>query len=524
MADSLLICISAAQVSAAHWSGSRFAGCTLFENDDNGIVAFKEYLQQSKRMPVKIIVDAVEEDYRFESLPHSFGSDRTEMLNRKLKQHYRNTPYYSARSQGRDAGKRRDDRYLFCALTNPELINNWLKAVQEREMPVVGIFLLPTVSAGLLDKLSLKQPNLLLVSLHKAGMRLTYFRDQKLRISRLARTEITGPNAVKGYAEEISNTRLYLHALRVMTLDEHLSVLIVDRDDSLGELVQTIARDSPNIECRRIDRKQISANLGITATALDSSNDALYLHLLGLRAPENNLAPAAVTATYRQHQLKRGLYLLTGLTTLAIASWCGVNVYQIIDTRLDIDNAKRQTAELQAQYLAATKEFPAAPTTADNLERTVEISRKIGATTRSPETMMEIVSAALEENPAVYMRLFGWKYDRAEISADGAATKTAPATPAPNAPPPPPGGDTRIQSALIEGEVRPFRGDFRAAIDSIKAFAGTLSKRPEVADVKIVKLPLDINPTLSLSGNTTENREQIGKAEFKLIIVFKPSV
>ncbi|NBR29168.1 MAG: hypothetical protein EBT83_12270, partial [Betaproteobacteria bacterium] len=181
MADSLLICISAAQVSAAHWSGSRFAACTVFENDDSGIVAFKEYLQRSKRIPVKIIVDAVEEDYRFESLPHSFGSDRTEMLNRKLKQHYRNTPYYSARSQGRDAGKRRDDRYLFCALTNPELINNWLKAVQEREMPVVGIYLLPTVSAGLLDKLSLKQPNLLLVSLHKAGMRLTYFRDQKLR-------------------------------------------------------------------------------------------------------------------------------------------------------------------------------------------------------------------------------------------------------------------------------------------------------------------------------------------------------
>ena len=82
----------------------------------------------------------------------------------------------------------------------------------------------------------------------------------------------------------------------------------------------------------------------------------------------------------------------------------------------------------------------------------------------------------------------------------------------------------RKQSALIEGEVRPFRGDYRAAIESIKTFAGTISKRPEVADVKIVKLPLDINPTLSLSGNTTENRDQIGKAEFKVVIVFKQSI
>lgn len=524
MADSLLICVSAAQVSAAHWRSGRFSSCTVFNNDDDGVVAFKAFLQETRRMPVRIIVDAVEEDYRFESLPHSFGSDRAEMLNRKLKQHYRNTPYYSARPQGRDAGKRRDDRYLFCALTNPELITNWLKAVQERDLPVVGIFLLPTVSAGLLDRLSLKQPNLLLVSLHNAGMRLTYFRDQRLRISRLARTESKGPNAVKGYAEEISNTRLYLHALRVMTLDEHLSVLIVDRDDSLGELVQTIGRDSPNIDCRRIDRQQLSSNLGIPMPALESSSDALYLHLLGLRAPENNLAPAAVTASYRQHQLRRGLYMLTALTTLTLAAWSAVNVYQIVDTGLDIDNAKKQTAELQAQYLAATREFPAAPTSAENLQRAVEISQKIGATTRSPETMMALVSEALEQNPSIYMRLFGWRYDRTEIMVDGAGGKTTTAAPPAPGVPPLPGADGRKQSALIEGEVRPFRGDYRAAIESIKSFAATISKRAEVAEVKVVKMPLDINPTLSLSGNTTENRDQVGKAEFKLVIVFKPSV
>jgi hypothetical protein len=109
MADSLLICVSAAQVSAAQWRGGRFANCTVFENDENGLNAFQGYLQQTQQMPVKMIVDAVEEDYRFESLPHSFGSDRAEMLTRKLKQHYRNTPYFSARPQGRDTGKRRDD-------------------------------------------------------------------------------------------------------------------------------------------------------------------------------------------------------------------------------------------------------------------------------------------------------------------------------------------------------------------------------------------------------------------------------
>ena len=520
MSDSILVCVSAAQVSAAVWRGGRFTTCTVFENDDNGVIAFREFLQTAKRHPVKIIVDAVEEDYRFESLPHSFGSDRAEMLNRKLKQHYRNTPYFSARLQGRDAGKRRDDRYLFCALTNPELVSNWLKPVQELGFPVVGIFLLPTVSAAMPEKLGIKQSNLLLVSLHTAGMRLTYFRDQKLRISRLARAEAKGPNAIKGYAEEISNTRLYLHALRVMTLDEHLSVLIVDRNDTLADLAQTIARDSPNIDCRRVGRQEISSSLGIAVPALDSSNDALYLHLLGLRAPENNLAPAAVTAGFRQHQMKRGLYALAAVTAFAIAAWCGLTAYQIFDTGLDIENAKKQTADLQTRYVEATRLFPAAPTNADNLQRTVEISQKIGATTRTPELTMSLLSDALDQNPAIYLRTFAWKYDRNEIGTEGASKTTAPTT---AAPPPGVSGSARKQSAAIDGEVRPFRGDFRAAIDSINRFAATLSARPEVAEVRVLKLPLDINPSLSLSGNTTENREQAGRAEFKLIIVLKPT-
>ena len=69
--------------------------------------------------------------------------------------------------------------------------------------------------------------------------------------------------------------------------------------------------------------------------------------------------------------------------------------------------------------------------------------------------------------------------------------------------------------------MRPFRGDYRAAIDAINRFADTLSQQPEVAEVRVVKMPLNINPSLTLSGNTTESLEQTGKAEFKLLLVLK---
>ena len=520
MADQLLLSVSATQISAARWQGGSFAACDRFPNGQDGLAAFKEYLTQTRDMPVQIIVDAVEEDYRVESLPHSFGSDRNEMVGRKLKQHYRNSPYCSARQQGRDAGKRHDDRYLFCALTNPELIEAWVQAVTERGLPIAGIYLLPTVSQRLIEKLQIKQTNLLAVSIHSSGTRLTFFRDQKLRVSRLARIEVSGQAAIKGYAEEISNTRLYLHAVRVMTLDEHLSVLIVDPDDTLTELEHTIARDNPTINCRRLGRKEIISAIGISEAALESSTGALYLHLLGLRPPDNNLAPANITAGYRRHQARRGVYALTAVSALAAAAWCAVNVYQILDAKADVGTAQRQTAELQAQYQEVTRTFPAAPTTAENLKRAVEISKKIGSLTRSPELVMDLISQALDRNPTIIPRSLGWKYGVTDIDPD-AGKSAAPAT---DSGAPPVTGTVRRQSGVVDGEVRPFRGDYRAAIDAINRFADTLSQMPQVNEVRVVKLPLNISPDLSLSGNTTDSREQSGKAEFKLLLTLKPTL
>ena len=523
MTDKLLVSVAANQVSAARWLGGRLGECTVFENSEEGLAGFSGLLARAPGATAHFIVDAVEEDYRFESLPHSFGSDRNEMIARKLKQHYRNSPYCSAHIQGRDSGKRRDDRYLFCALTNPELINSWLQAVTGRGLPVAGIYLLPTVSAKLIEKLKLKQANLLVVSVHGAGLRLSFFREQQLRISRLARIAGGARESIKNYAEEISNTRLYLHALRVMTLDEHLSVLIVDQNDKLKDLAQAISQDNANVECHLLGRQEIVSRLGIAAQSLDSSNDALYLHLLGLSPPANNLAPANVTASYRQRRVRRGIYALAGATALAVATWCAFTMFQIIDTRTDIDNTRRQTVELQGHYQEATRQFPAAPTSAENLRRAVEISQKIGATTRTPEIMMDLVSHALDQHPTIIVKTIGWRYDGAEydVGHEGSAAPAAapPGTPLPNAPP----GGKRKESAFIEGEVRPFQGDYRAAIESINRFREALLQQPNVAEVRVVKQPLNISPNLTLSGNTTDSRDQSDKAEFTILLVMRPA-
>src|SRR5687768_3192386 len=232
------------------------------------------------------MADAVEEDYRFDTLPHSFGSERAQMVARKLKQHYRNTPYMGAWLQGREEGKRKDDRFLFSALTNPDIVAEWVRVIAAQELPLAALYLLPMVSTGLLDKLQVKTPNLLVAAQHTGGLRLTFFRDRQFRLSRLTRgdgSKTTDP--VRLFAGEISNTRLYLHALRTATLDEHLTVLLLDRNDELEEVAATIVQDNPALDCVRVGRAELATRLGMEERLLAATPDAMYLQLLGLKSP-----------------------------------------------------------------------------------------------------------------------------------------------------------------------------------------------------------------------------------------------
>ncbi|MGH8701354.1 MAG: hypothetical protein ACREVR_09340, partial [Burkholderiales bacterium] len=417
-----------------------------------GQADFKEHLAATADMPVHIMVDAVEEDYRFETLPHAYGSDRADMVGRKLKQHYRNTTYMAATLLGRDTGKRRDDRYLFSALTNPELIADWLQAVAARGMPMAGIYLLPMVGAGLLDKLDVKATNLLLVAQHANGLRLTFFRDRQFRLSRLTRGDGGRPeNRTRYFTEEISNTRLYLHALRTMTLDEHLTVLLIDRGDELQEEAAGVARDNPSLDCVRLGRVELAGRLGIDQALLEASPSAIYLHLLGLMAPHSNLAPASTMVGYKRFQARRAIYAACGALTLAAVVWTGTNLYHTVTLRGDTEDAARQTAHLSSQYLEITRQFPQAPTSAENLKKTVEIAQRLRATAHTPQKVMALLGRALEGSPAIVIREFGWKYGVTEIEAEGAgAREAALSARAPSGP-----AGQRKESALIDGEVRP---------------------------------------------------------------------
>jgi hypothetical protein len=510
MAAKLLLCVSNDQATVAVWRRRGLASCERFENNEQGWAAFASFLRGAHGLPVHIIVDTVEEDFRFETLPHIRGRDRTEMVGRKLKQLYRATPYYSYVLQERESGKRRDDRYLFAALTNPDLLIPWLRAIEAASLPVSGIYPLALVSVSLIERLKLKHSNLLIISKNSAGLRQTFFKNLKFRISRLTPLRGATDIADQHYADEISNTRMYLDALNVTHVDDTLEVIILDQDGSLSGLSAAIMRGRPNMQCQYLDINDIHARFGIPVANLEASTDVLHLYLLGEQAPTLNLAPAYLTRTYQRFAAGRWVYAASGATLIGAVAWSGVSVYRAMDIDQNTLATQRQTRDYQAKYQQVTAQFPDAPTTADNLRHTVEIAEQIRAGLRTPDKMFSIVSRALDASPDIQLQRIEWHYG--DLLASKSDMKPAQASPTE------PG--QAIQSGVVFGEITRFDGDYRAAMNVINNFAQRIAQDDAVAEVKALKLPLDIRSESGLSGSTAAvpGKET---AQFEIAVVFR---
>lgn len=529
MFSKLLIYISAQQATAAHWHRGKLLLCQEYANDESGWAQFGALLRAYPDTPAYIMVDAVEEDYRSEIMPHAIGNNRHEMLTRKLKQLYRATPYSAAGFQFRDAEKRRDDTYLFSALTNPNLLSTWLNILQTHATPLAGIYLFPMVSQLLIARLKITTPNLLLVSRNSAGLRQSFFQNQQLKASRLTPIQVpeeqsghlnsSNPPSVTQYTEEIEKTRFYLNSQRLLPRDDKLNIYILDPENILAELQMALCKN-PALQCARIGREDICKCLGITPQALPSAcYNAPHFIALGANSLQANLAPAILTRGFSQYLARFTLYGLSAATLLCATIWSGTNFYLQRADDSQLQTLALQTRQQEMQYQEVAKRFPAAPVSADNLLKAVNIAKQINENSRTPEQLMAIVSHAVDASPSVTLSALKWMLSAQPTSPDDIAQSKQPSSASPAAQNMIPG--KKWQIGYIEGEITPFKGDYRAAINTIQTFANRLKLDKAVESVTVLQLPLDINSSSGLSGTTLEQESTSTNAKFKLKLLLK---
>lgn len=515
MATRLLVCISAASVTVALWKG-RLGTCLRFDPDEDGEAEFSLLLKTMPGVPVLFMVDTVDEDYRLESMPRVRGADRRAMLDRKLRQTYRTSPFVCARLQRRKRvrGQRTDDSFLLAALTETSSVLPWIEIATRLRMPIVGVFAAPTVTPALVGPLGLTGRAQLIVSRNAAGMRQTFLRDGQFRFSRLTPLRGTHETSVgggTGTGAEIINTRMYLNALQATTADEVVDVIILDQDDTLEPLRETVADAQVPVRARRIGRMELASRLKIPLSALEATPDALPLHLLGRMAPVENLAPEALRESYRIHQAGRWLVGAAAGVAVAGSAWILMNITEARRIESEIASLARETAELQRTYAELTRRFPATPAPAQTLKLAVDAFERLRERARTPEDLFAVVSSKLDTHPTIHLNSIGWRHSRAPDAAAAFASVTSPAD----------GDGPPRQFGLLSGEVTPFRGDYRTAVVTIREFAEDLRRDSRVADIKILKLPLDDSSRQSLSGSTDARVEQREGAHFEFSIVLR---
>jgi hypothetical protein len=522
MAAKILVSLTARSARFALFERGALSRLAGYENGESAWNAFGALLQQYSDIPVYLMLDTVDEEYRTEVLPHVRGSARREMLKRKLGQLLRTAPYRASWLQGREqgGGKRQDDIYLFLALNSGELLRPYLDHIQRLRAPLAGIYLLPQVSQALATQLKCATPGVLLVSCQQGGLRQSYLLNGRLRISRLTPFDPQGdPQGdpqrdsrresamAEYYAAEIEKSRLFLYNSRLLPRDVRLTVQLLDFDGKLTALPAQLPQD-PNLSCQCILFEQVCATLGIAANALPRDSEALHLYLLGKYAPAVSLAAPQLTGDFTVHQWRLGLYAASAALTAAALLWSGYNLYRGYANQAAIKSVMADTARYRAQYEEAARHFPAAPVSADKLRRAVEITGQIKQLARTPETFMQTVSQGLNAFPQIQLDRMQWQY-----APDPGVAATAQAMNA---------GLNWRQQGEIEAEIRPFTGDYRSALALIERFAAALRSQAGVADVKITKLPVDLDSGTALSGSTQDNVEtKPGAAQFKLKIMLK---
>ena len=492
-----------------------------FRNED--IELFKGYCQSRTTSKFTVLVDFVEEDFRVETIPYVAGTARRQLLARKYDQAYRNTPYRTSVSLGREESntrapnsKRRDEQVLLMALTNSAAINTWLEVMHAQRAQVRGIHALPAVTGWVNEYLGSAHESALFVTFNHAGLRQVYVNDGKPRFSRLAAfQDETAQQAGPRIAAEITRTEQYLATLRWLPREgEPLRVVLLCPPE-LRTVWQQVCVNTDRLTYEFPDFAVLARAQGIQAElhtgpdALASSEAPMEADLLwaagALRFPPKiDFAPDWAHEHYAVWRWRSAI--ISAGAALCVAG--GMAGAVLLAQAKSIDNdADRHTAtstRANANYQAVAKSFPQTGITPEHLRAAVLALDPLAMRPLTPEPMLIQISQALIAAPAFTLSKIDWQVAAsADVPASGVVASIRarlgvsgqPGAAAPD----------RYEIVTITGAVAQDRNATpRRRIAAARSAVDALKRIPGI-DVTPVRLPLDVSPTGNLKGGDDDD-------------------
>jgi len=467
------------------------------------------------------------------SLPHVTGGDRQRLFQHRMKRTFEYTSYTYAVVQGRESQGRGDDRVLFTALSNPELLQPWLSLIQKYKIPLVGIY-----SAVLLTQQFLKylpeSSHILLVtcvvqtqSQNLQGIRQTFFAKQQLQLSRFVPLK---PSQQHEYTtvilEQIVKMQRYLDSARFVPLNTPLSIVILTPSYLYENMQQVVKNTRNDFNITLIDCSDLLEHLGLRL-----ENDTFWLQTtlaqqLFYGWHKNHYAKPIDKQYFFYRRLRQVIYALSAGFLLAAISYSSWEFYQSFSMRQMGYEITHKITEREKQIAQLREKQMNLPLKIEYIRSIVDAGNHIVAHHLLPQPSLVKLSEVLAQHPQLKIHRLIWNSNSNERLAADTAVR-AKSLPENRGKPIEIKDKSGVKPEIIEmirvvGEIYPFDGNFKAALLRFKRFTNELRKQPLFSEIKEVDIPYDPLALQGQIGGMQENApNRVKNASFTIDILIK---
>ena len=500
-----------------------------FDSDDAGFAQFARYLERFPGDVACVVADVVEEEFREETVPHVLGRERRALLRAKADRAFRGVRHVHATILGREPEGRRDDRVLFSALTRPAVFSPWIAAMARYKVPLAGIWSPAMLTGWLLKAVDARGDHVLVVSKQSGGgLRQTYFRHGRLRLSRLA--AMPAPSAGGFGLEvlaEVKSTLRYLRGLSGSPQDLRPEVRVLSHGEPLEDLRRELRGDTGRdlrTGCVVLDLADVARRLGMRRWGGEATADRLFVHVLARRPPRNHYATEEETSGHASLRVRSLLRTASAGAALVGCLFAGASFLEGVIASGFARTLAVQSTLYESRYREAESRLPPSPAEPAELERAVSAVNTLRARRADPVDALALVSHAVAGFPRVRIERLSWRTSddpEAPVGDGAAAEDVARGEPSTSGGTPPRDPDILFQLVLVGARIAPFDGDYRAAITTVRRFASALAASPGIEHVRVRSLPLDLSSDRSVSGDTESSD---GDATFEIRVGLRAGV
>jgi hypothetical protein len=284
----------------------------------------------------------------------------------------------------------------------------------------------------------------------------------------------------------------YLNSLSLPPHGEILDVVIICHAHDKSALESALLSDL-DLRYHYLDIQVIGERIKAKTTYRDSDATPLFLQLLATQTPAGQYANSLHTHYYLLWQLRWVLLALAAVIALVSAVWSGLAFLHGRDYAADTKPLLIQAAQLENAAENIRRKFPATAIPADDMKTAVTLKRKFDNYFSPPEKILLELSRVLDKFSRIRPGKIAW-----QTSAADAAPSAYPA-----------------QLISFDGELLDFGSNFRSALAYLEDFQQALNLHGYTVTAQ--KLPLDISPKGSISGDLQTSPERSAQFTLKLV-------